>query len=114
MFHVGQMVVCISRFDDEALDPSIAGWCVMPIADEFEHIRKRREEIAREEGRVPEPTWVPPANEDAPDAEKYPSYIGVGYACGFPAWVTPAIERFNAWAEEERERATPGEFTDGA
>jgi hypothetical protein len=23
MFHVGQMVVCISRFDDEALDPSI-------------------------------------------------------------------------------------------
>jgi hypothetical protein len=108
---------------------------VIPVADQFDEIRKRREEIARSEGKpAPEPVQ-PPADTEQPRMEDY--------ACGFKTWRQKAYEAALApsygrsfaqalddlAADLERERIrhmnemirdadwcnrTPGEFTDGA
>jgi hypothetical protein len=107
-----------------------------PVADMFDEIRKRREEIAREEGKAPtSPTWVPPASEEEKPLEDYA--CGWWDHGGFP-WrkvdvavsMEQAIKGLDAEVEAERRRlkqemdeylfnawgikCTPGEFTDGA
>ena len=105
---------------------------MIPVADQFEDIRKRRDEIAQSEGKsVPEPVQ-PPADTEQPRMEDY--------ACGLTAhqyrWTATGY-RFNPetgafdWFEEQsplpgegldaliaeieaKMSREPGEFTDGA
>jgi hypothetical protein len=95
---------------------------MIPVADQFEDIRKRREEIAREEGKAGAggaDIIQPPCDTEQPRMEDY--------ACGW----RPIVVHEQVLRQKEPGRAgdiellrwmhahwlktrTPGEFTDGA